>query len=203
MSKKFNFKAAQKSITDWIDWRLKEKPHKITLDEVWEEYATGKAYWWGHDKNDLPICILRPNFHDPTKRDWEQCRRFAIWVAEEGSRLMQQCGKTRCVVIYDASKVSVKNFDLAMFQVIVDIFNMYPEILEYALVIPTFAFWALWKIGSSLLDKRTKSKIQFVDSRDDLLKHIDSDELERVFGGSSSFDFFDHVEEMSREKQSI
>lgn len=194
--KKYNYSAAQKSITNWIDWRLKEKPHKITLDEVWEEYVTGKAYWLGHDKNGLPVCIMRPNLHYPSKRDKEQCRRFVIWVAEEGSRLVRQCGQEHCAVIYDASKISMKNLDLSMFQTIFAIFNMYPDMMKYVLVLPTFTFWALWKIGKPLLDTTTKSKIQFINSTADLLDYISSDNLEQCFGGTLSFDFTEHVREV-------
>lgn len=193
VAKQFRYPVARKYITDWIEWRMTVKPHKIQLKDVWDEYCTCKAYWYGHDKNGLPILTIRPQFHNAKKHCPDKCGLFFTWISEEGTRIIEESGRGKCVAIFDATKITLKNVDLKAFKKITSVIVMYPEVLEYAVVLTSKTFAVLWKLASPFLDSNTKRKIKFLSSTRDLFQFVDREQVEMDLGGTSSFDFKEYL----------
>jgi hypothetical protein len=105
-------------------------------------------------------------------------------------RLADVAGQETFTVVADLKGWSFRNFSLPLLRLMIAILqDYYPERLGRVLVLSTpMAFRAAWNMIYPLLDERTRIKIHLCGSnaKDELLKIIDADVLEKEYGGSHS-----------------
>jgi hypothetical protein len=105
-------------------------------------------------------------------------------------RAANAAGQETFTVISDLKGWSLKNFSLPLLRLMIGILqNYYPERLGRVLVVSTpMAFRAIWSLVLPLLDERTRIKIHLCggNAKEELLKLIDADSLEKEYGGNHS-----------------
>jgi 4-nitrophenyl phosphatase len=196
----WNYSNTIKALEKWVRWRLEKRPHSVKREEILAELETQKAYWYGVDREGHPVCVMKPHFHSPLKRDYEQCLKFAFWSIEEGVKLMNSTTKDgKCVILYDAQKVGFSNLDLSMFRDIMETIQKYPErLLKCCVYKPNWSFSALLTTVSPFLDPVTKSKICTIRTEKELFEFIDPEFVQKEYGGESNYDL---LKELSSTEQ--
>eukprot|EP00162_Nutomonas_longa_P007895 comp18109_c0_seq1/m.31778 comp18109_c0_seq1/g.31778 ORF comp18109_c0_seq1/g.31778 comp18109_c0_seq1/m.31778 type:complete len:217 (-) comp18109_c0_seq1:6-656(-) len=93
-------------------------------------------------------------------------------------------------LVFDMTGFGLSNMDYSFVKFLIGTFEKYyPERLGKALLVNSpWLFWGCWKIISPWLDKRTSSKVHFVDTKQ-LDEHIDKDNLTKFLGGNDDWEF--------------
>ncbi|MNE95332.1 hypothetical protein D3C80_1934020 [compost metagenome] len=81
---------------------MDKRPFAVQGSQVMREMRTQKAYWCGVDKEGHPVCVMKPQYHLPSQRDYDECLRFAYYTIEEGVKLMMKSESNsdgKCVII--------------------------------------------------------------------------------------------------------
>lgn len=178
----------------WYEWRISYKVDNITEDEISNELKTGKAFWFGTDKQGRPCLIIKIRRHMPKAVPIEETLRFAVYILEKGTKLMQEKGVYKIVVIWDRDGFSRKNFDTGMFtlmkQIIGIMQDFYAERLGAVYILHSNWFFktVMAAIKPFLADK-TKEKIKIMGKPTDLIQHFDKDQLLPEYGGTSKFQY--------------
>ncbi len=183
--------------------------------QVMRELRTQKAYWYGRDRQGHPICVMKPQYHLPSQRDYDECLKFTYYTIEYGIKLMMMtetengngggngsdnssssyCTDGKCVIIYDGSSVGFSNLELAMFKDVIECVQMYPErLLKCFVVKPNWSFSALLTTVTPFLDPVTKSKIVTIKDYGDLFQFIDPSQVQKEYGGTSDYNLLEAIE---------
>jgi hypothetical protein len=178
----------------WYDWRISYKVDEIVEEEIANELKTGKAFWFGVDKNKRPCLIIKIRRHKPKAVPIEETVRFAVSILERGTQLMKEHGVYKIVVIWDRNGFSRKNFDTGMFTLIKQIIGImqdfYAERLAAVYILHSnWFFKTIMAAIKPFLADKTKDKIKIMGKPTDLVQHFEKDQLLPEYGGSAKFQY--------------
>ncbi|BDA47640.1 phosphatidylinositol transfer protein 3 [Coccomyxa sp. Obi] len=150
-----------------LHWRARFKPESIYWDDVKDCASGGRLELLSQpDKSGRPILLYR--LRQPSKKGTtaEEYMRFWVYMLECTSRLADNKGAGKAVVVFDMHGYSDPNTIMPTFLTRVELVRTaqahYPERLASAVVCnPPFVFWALWRSVAPFLDPITKSKVIF------------------------------------------
>ena len=178
----------------WHDWRIQYKVDEITEASIFEELATGKAFWHGYDKEKRPCLVVKVKRHVriPGVSSVEASIRFGVYLLEKGIKLAEESGQQKLVVIWDREGFQRKNFDSSMFKTMRELSGVlqdyYAERLHSLFILhPNFFFKTVYGMVKPFLNEKTKSKIKIVDKSSELFKYFTADNLLMEHGGTSPF----------------
>ncbi len=169
-ARNWNLQNAYALYTKRMDWVAKEKPHKITEEDVKESWISRKVEVLNQrGKNGEAILIIRGAKHYPTKQ--EDLWKFVMFVMESARRVVF-CSKDneqfeainpQVIVIWDRSNVTRKNFDVSNATPLSKFGDYYPEFLKQVYIL--YPNWLLnigFAVIKPFLDKHTVDKISIV-----------------------------------------
>jgi hypothetical protein len=58
-ARKFDYKNTTDMINNWVKYRKEVKPYKITPKDIPNELKCEKCYWYGYDKENSPIAVVK------------------------------------------------------------------------------------------------------------------------------------------------
>jgi hypothetical protein len=199
VARKFDVDAAYAMATKALDWFETYKPHEITEEEVNPVLAAGvielRTAAGELDKQTRPVIVIRIKNHDKNVNPAEKMGRAILFTMH---RAFAQMGEGVCsfTMIFDMRGMGRQSMDYALEKFLTDcIQNYYPERLGACLILYSgWFFWLCWKIIAPWLDKRTTSKIVFIDSGVDKFKtqveqYIELDRVPRdLFPSGTDFE---------------
>lgn len=218
----FNVAKALDMLKGSLKWREEYNPEYIDIEQMRYEGHTGKMYIMGADKQSRPIVYMKPANQNTT--DYAGQVRLLVWTIEKAISIMNDNRTEEQIEkqpieqmdwIMDLSGYSSKTAPpFATSKQMLDILlSHYPERMGVCFMVdaPT-VFHMFFKLVSPFLTKRTRSKIVFVNGnaeqkRATIAKHVNTDQLEKDYGGDSEFVFTQEYwetqvqEEIQRQKR--
>jgi len=180
-----------------LKWRAENNVDSIRCDTFESQIIMGHMYSYGSDKIGRPVCVLRVHTElDP--HTFEQKLFFMVYCMERAIRLMDERKHVEKMVwLVSCQGYNLKyngdvGFARALSQVLQD---HYPERLGLLLICDApFIFRAMWKLVWPFIDEHTRQKIIFITGNETqkgklISQYIDLDQVERTFGGQSTFVF--------------
>jgi hypothetical protein len=200
---KGNVKKALDQLKRTVQWRRENVQGQASMQErvpPYNDYFGDKLYqaFHGVDKRGRPIIIERmghipydqilaevPAEHLYQRHIWqmeELDRRCKEMAAKSGSDIHQ------FILILDTKdfKIQMNNKKLEMFKAVLKIdADYYPETLGQIFIINApMVFRSIWAVVSNFVDKKTRTKINFIGSDNrKLLEFVDASQLPIEFGG--------------------
>ena len=166
-------------------WReaARSARRRITEADIAAEAATGKAYWWGHDRQRRACVVIRPRLHWPGKFSTEDSMRFAAFMMQTGvNKTEALSGSDKICVIYDREGMTSQNIDFSMFGVLQSLLGMvqdfYAERLGAVYVLhANWLYHAIFGMLKPFLTERTKSKMKLLGNPAELGEYFELDQL--------------------------
>jgi hypothetical protein len=107
------------------------------------------------------------------------------------------------VILYDASSIQFKNFDLDIVKKFMKISSYYPDRLKKMYIMkPNWAFKMLLGLTKVMVESETTEKLHTIYEFDELFEFIDRDQVQKEYGGDSDF-VYDHVEYLKKHNYSL
>jgi hypothetical protein len=194
IARDYNQKKALEMWKNWYQWRQTYQVDNIQESDIATELKSGKAFWFGFDKEKRPCLIIKVRRHIPKACPIEETLKFCVYCIEQGIKLMEQAGSTKMVVIWDREGFTRKNFDSSMFGLLKKLIGIlqdfYAERLAVMYVLHSnWFFKSLFAAVKPFLAEKSKQKVKIIDKPADLLKFFDKDQLLPEYGGISTFQY--------------
>ncbi|KAF8104914.1 hypothetical protein N665_0165s0003 [Sinapis alba] len=197
-------KKATKMLKETLKWRIQYKPEEIRWEEISREAETGKIYRANcTDKYGRPVLVMRPSCQN-TKSPKGQIR-FLVYCMENAILNLPD-HQDQMVWLIDFHGFNMSHISVKVSRETAHVLQEhYPERLGLAVLYnPPKIFEPFWKMVKPFLDPKTRNKVRFVYSDDNVSKKIledifDMEQLEVAFGGNnsdSSFSFEKYAERM-------
>ncbi|CAH8357140.1 unnamed protein product [Eruca vesicaria subsp. sativa] len=197
-------KKATKMLKETLKWRTQYKPEEIRWEEISQEAETGKIYRANcTDKYGRPVLVMRPSSQN-TKSPKGQIR-FLVYCMENAILNLPD-HQDQMVWLIDFHGFNMSHISVKVSRETAHVLQEhYPERLGLAVLYnPPKIFEPFWKMVKPFLDPKTRNKVKFVYSDDNVSKKIledifDMEQLEVAFGGNnsdSSFNFEKYAERM-------
>eukprot|EP00762_Andalucia_godoyi_P004268 ANDGO_05478.mRNA.1 mitochondrial CRAL-TRIO domain-containing protein C589.09 len=185
VARKFDVDHAYAMFEKAAIWFWEFRPDLITEEEAQEVFGHQTAVILPSGKEDKcgrPVIVVRIRFHDKSKHSSLKTGRAFLWIMHECFRRALAQNICSFNQIFDMGSLGRKNFDPALEKFMVDVLqNYYPERLGACLILHSgWFFWLCWKVVKPWLDKRTASKIVFIDSKhmkEQLLQYFSEETL--------------------------
>jgi hypothetical protein len=152
-----------------------------------------KACVFGADRAGCPVIYIDTGRHVVAEVDWEETRRFVLFMVEHALSLAPErsgdwdgVGRQFSVVL-DLSTFGLESLDL---DVPLYLFQMlsynYPGQMRALLVVSDSVLaWTLWNIVLPLMSEEAKSRIHWGLSHEDLQRFIHPTQLPALYGGGA------------------
>ncbi|XP_019621718.1 PREDICTED: CRAL-TRIO domain-containing protein C589.09, mitochondrial-like [Branchiostoma belcheri] len=166
-------------------WRQKYGVENIKPEDpaIQSELATGKGIILEErDKMGRPIILVTVHLHDTKNRDMDVLTKFTVYMLETLSNMSDQGEIDNICVLFDMKDFSLRNMDYQFVKTLIMLLQRYfPERLGVCLIVnaPTL-FSGCWLIIRPWLDERTRKKVAFVYSEEELSEYIGVDALPRT-----------------------
>ncbi|GMH03683.1 hypothetical protein Nepgr_005522 [Nepenthes gracilis] len=171
----------------YLKWRRDFVPNgRVVESEIPNEIEQDKVFIQGFDKKARPIAVAFGARHFPGKQP-DEFKRLIVYLFDKLSA-RTPAGQEKFAVIADLQGWGYSNIDLRGYLGIFSILqDYYPERLGrlFMIHVPRL-FFSVWKIIYPFIDKKTRSKIIFVENKvlkSTLLEEIDEDQLPEIYGG--------------------
>lgn len=73
-----------------------------------EELKSGKTFFYGRDKENRPIAVIRVRLHLVQDRDIDRLQKFCVYLMEEGRKLLIPPGET-VTILFDLKDFGLSN----------------------------------------------------------------------------------------------
>eukprot|EP01122_Echinamoeba_exundans_P013714 TRINITY_DN6027_c0_g2_i1.p2 TRINITY_DN6027_c0_g2~~TRINITY_DN6027_c0_g2_i1.p2 ORF type:complete len:340 (-),score=95.53 TRINITY_DN6027_c0_g2_i1:1608-2627(-) len=188
-ARKYELEPAYNMLMAALEWRTKEKPHLIKESDIAPEFAKGKAFFGGYDKQGRIICWLRVRLHFSSQSDPELTRRMCLWFIERGLQMTKE-DVPFATMVFDLSNFSLSNMDYKFVKYLIDVFaNYYPDTLGVALVLNSpWLFSGCWALIKPWIDPVTATKVIFTDNKK-ITDWMDKAHVPKEAGGDLDVDF--------------
>ncbi|CAH1267205.1 PTPN9 [Branchiostoma lanceolatum] len=158
-------------------WRKKYGVENIKSEDpaIQSELATGKGIILEErDKMGRPIILATVHLHDTKNRDMEVLTKFTVYMLETLSNMSDQSEMDNICVLFDMKDFSLRNMDYQFVKTLIMLLQRYfPERLGVCLIVnaPTL-FSGCWLIIRPWLDERTRKKVNFIYTEEELSQYI-------------------------------
>jgi len=177
----------------------------ITSNDCADEINSNLAVWKGHDKESNPICVITGRHLDIQSRSGSNSsfNKFLLYTAETGCKLANEASSSsgKITIIYDRRGVEFKNISSIMARYCrptVECLNQFygGRIHKvYILLVNWFySFLYYWFLRPFLGWMNLIDKLLVLDTKEELLKHIEADQL-HLFDENTSYYTFVSVPE--------
>lgn len=172
-TRKYDLCAAHDALIKASKWRNQHQVKIYSRQDCLKQIATGKCRFYGHDKQDHPVCYIFPKLHLNHKHDPSEFEHFLIWVMECNSKLRAQG-----LVVIDFKGTSLSNLDLGHLSMMITMLqDYYPGLLAQLLILNLPAIIrAPLGVVKKMLDVGVAGKIVFT-KRKLLDQYIDPDQI--------------------------
>lgn len=193
IAKSYNQIEALETWKKWIQWRVSKKPYKISEDQIKASLLSGKAYYFGEDREGCPcLYIIMSKIDSNIKTEVEIL--FGIYMLEQGCKLADQNGPGQLNVILDMKGYNRKNMTSNVVGVFIELLKIlqdnYPERLRRLLVLnATWLFKIVYATVKPFMSQRTQEK--FIVRNDHKILHdfIDKDKILAMHEGNSTWEY--------------
>ncbi|RYH28511.1 hypothetical protein EON65_11905 [archaeon] len=174
-------------LTKATAWRSRRMP--VLKEEFAEEFAQGKAYVRGTDKEGRPLLIVHSAKHDPGNRDIEKCAKMSMWLMEHAIKQLPP-DKSKYTILLDRTGSAAMG-DIEFSRHFSKLFqDQHPERLHKAIVYPSgIVFWSLFNIVKWFFDPVTRNKISPVVYLAGVQEFIAEEHIPASMGGKSTYVF--------------
>ncbi|KXN70393.1 CRAL/TRIO domain-containing protein [Conidiobolus coronatus NRRL 28638] len=197
---KWNLEHSVKRLEATLKWRREFQPHKITLDSMMTEGATGKLHINGFDMQNHPILHLVPCKENTN--DSEGHLKHVVFNLESAIKLLP-VGVEKFVILVDLRNISARNIvSIGDAKAVNDVLSSHyvERVKSIFLCEAPWIFSGFFRVVSPLLDPVTKEKINFVNIKHikqetvpsgyaKLSNYIDLKYIYKDFGGDNPFTF--------------
>jgi len=189
--KKRNVADSLEMLADYAHFRKTEFGRFSDPDIALRNEAAKKvAFFMSVDKFGRPCILVRPRLHFVQKKN--ATLLYALQLFERACDIVFRTrGVEDVVVIVDFEGFGSKNFDLSFVRTFISWARKYYKNLlgsAYCIRSPSYALWC-WTLIKIFIPAATLKKVHILKNHDwkpFLLKQFATDELPRVYGGSSS-----------------
>jgi len=170
-----------------LEWKAANWP--VLKSTCEKEFAVGRCYVRGTDKEGHPLIIFHTRLHHPTERDLEELGRMVVFVFEQAIKLLPP-NMNKVTVLLDRSNAH-NGADFEFMKYFANIMqNNYPERLYRTIVYPTgFLFYGIWSIAQVFLDPVTREKVKMVMYLSGVQEYIADECIPSEMGGQSTYKF--------------
>lgn len=190
----FDVANARKEILQTIQWRRSYRPDLITLPDVYEHAKMGTIYPFGFTKAGNPIIMMKCK-GVLLPEDVPHLLKYYVFIYERAIKsIAKGSGIYQVVLLIDMEFQSLENTPPLEIQreITTLLQKHYPERMlcayfTYQPMIFSFFYNLIWPF----LEERHKRKINILgwSNFDALLDVVDSDMLEKKYGGTSDYEF--------------
>ncbi|CAA7047901.1 unnamed protein product [Microthlaspi erraticum] len=195
---------ATKMLKETLKWRMQYKPEEIRWEEIAREAETGKIYRANcTDKHGRTVLVMKPSSQN-TKSPKGQIR-FLVYCMENAILNLPE-DQEQMVWLIDFHGFNMSHISVKVSRETAHVLQEhYPERLGCAILYnPPKVFEPFYRMVKPFLDAKTRNKVRFVYSDDEISKKVledifDLEQLDVAFGGrnsDSSFDFEKYAERM-------
>ncbi|EYU24533.1 hypothetical protein ABFS82_04G116000 [Erythranthe guttata] len=179
---------ASRMFIKYLTWRRSFVPKgSISVSEIINQLNDNKIYMQGTDTRGCPVLVVFGAKHFPSKGGTEELKRLVVFAFDKlCSRIPD--GQEKLTIIVDLQGYGYSNSDVRGYTAILSILQeYYPERLGKVFMIHVpYIFMTVWKIIYPFIDKNTKKKFVFIESkklREALLEEINESQLPDIYGG--------------------
>ncbi|KAJ5811777.1 hypothetical protein N7474_008078 [Penicillium riverlandense] len=167
------------------------------------QLQTGKGHYYGADKWNRPICIIRVRLHNPNEQTQKGLNDYIIQCCETARLLMVPPVDTMSIV-FDLTSFSLSNWDFPPVKFIVDCFQEnYPESLGAMIFYNApWIFSSFWKIIHGILDPVVASKVHFISGAKELEQLVPKEHIIKELGGEKDWEY-EYVEPAPQENDKL
>lgn len=159
-ARKWNLEKSETMFRSRMKWIEEYKPHKITEKDVEACCKAGKAFYYGRDKLNRPILVIRAACHFAGD-DRDQFYKYFVFLSEMGKMMLPPPPNDNYLIIYDRSGSSRHNFDPRAALGMISLGDYYPEMVGLACVTHVnFLFHMLFAACKAFMDPVTINKIK-------------------------------------------
>jgi hypothetical protein len=186
----WDIEKASKQLKDTVEWRKNYRPQDIKLSELEPVARSGWMFYHGYDKQSRPILYIIVE-RDETGADDNLDLKF-----RHIAYILEKCFESMPPNVYNITWiVEFKNVSLSIDLVkklknaMGNIGEYYPEnlyrifVLNVGWIVNVMFAFARTFMTKHMLDKYIVAKY------DDLLDHVDSDQLIQILGGNNEYEF--------------
>jgi len=177
-------------IKETVTWREKIGACCIQNEEIYEHLFSPTIYLHGYDRLNRPIMIFQLK-NVVASIDLNGIEKLLVYSVERAVTILKKGEQQRFTAIVDCEGLSFIPPVSHVRHILKLLKTHYPARLGRILVINYgIAVNTVWKVASLVLPERTIKKISFVDTvnqKEKLLHYIPEEELEKRYGGSSTF----------------
>ncbi|XP_042497164.1 phosphatidylinositol transfer protein 3-like [Macadamia integrifolia] len=183
-----NIEEASALFLKYLNWRHSFVPScSISESEIQDQLSQNKLFMQGLDKKGRPIVIVFSAKHFPKKGGTDEFKRYVVYCLDRICSRMPQ-GQEKFVGIADVNGWGYANCDIRGYIAALSILqDCYPERLgKLFLIHVPYLFLKAWKIVYPFIDKKTREKIIFVETKklmSTLVDEINESQLPEIYGG--------------------
>ncbi|EPS40935.1 hypothetical protein H072_5210 [Dactylellina haptotyla CBS 200.50] len=213
-ARKWDVQSALTMLISALQWRQTMEVEKLVRRGEGYAFATGdkdfishlqsgKAYLYGKDREERPICVVSTRLHQNGEQSLESIEKFTIYILEIGRLLRRDPIDTSCI-LFDLTGFGLSNMDYGAVKFMIGCLEArYPETLGICLIHNApWVFQGIWRVIKGWLDPVVASKVQFTSNTTDLEKYIDISYIPVQLGGHGAWRY-DYTEPVNGENSAI
>jgi len=200
-ARNYNVSKSEAMLRNSLEWKKKNRPQDIRLNDIREIANAGCLYVNNRDKKGRPIIFAVPR--NDTLKDVpgeDKFKNLVYWMQKGFSKMDESKGIEQFCFIVDYNGFSRKNIDMKTnLESMHFLLDHCPERMGQSLFLdPPTMFWIAWKIIKPFLNEVTLSKVKFIYSKKDkdgrrifpeLEEYVDFKYLEKDLGGDLDYSF--------------
>jgi len=197
---KYDIEESVQMYLNFIQWRRHHNLSAITSKDCDDEVNSNLAVWKGHDKENHPICIITGRHLDIQSRlgNNTSFNKFLLYTTEVGCKIANEKSDSdgKITIIYDRRGLEFKHISsiTARFcRPTIECLNQfYGGRIHKVYILHVnwfYSFLYYWILRPFLGWMNLDDKLLVLETEEELLKHIDADQLHLFDEKSSYFTF--------------
>ena len=197
---KYNIEEAVLMYLDYIQWRRRNKLSEITSKDCEDEIKSNLAVWKGHDKENNPVCIITGRHLDIESRSgtYSSFNKFLLHTVETGCKLANESNSPdgKITLIYDRRGLEFRHISSIIARhcrpTIECLNQFYGGRINKVFILHVnwfYGFLYYWFLRPFLGWMNLNEKLFVLETKEELLKHIEADQLHLFDENTSYFSF--------------
>lgn len=175
----------------YLKWKKSFLPNGcVSKEEIEHDLSHNKVCIGGQDKKGRPIVVAFAGRHHHNSKlgGLDEFKRFVVYTLDKLCSRMPE-GQEKFLAIGDLEGWGYSNSDVRAYLGFIHVLqDYYPERLGKLLIVHApRLFMTVWKIVYPFIDDNTKTKIQFVETKQiksTMLEEIDESQIPDIYGGT-------------------
>lgn len=187
-----NVNDAYESLVNTMKWRKMIDMNSLDESDIPRQlFQIGCIFPYGKDKNGSKLLIFRVNMHKQFTQWSYILKRYILYLIECEDKLLISNESKGLTIVFDCQRVELENVNLLLLEfIIAKICNYYTGLLNSILVykMPVRFNWTFNGLQSFLPIQLTNIAY-LVNNYEQLLDHVDMEELPDFMGGSNQLPY--------------